>query len=90
MNKVDQSEFNQYFKNLVQEAEKINPITGKCRKAGFQSAAISLLTRDKEHMFTGEQVREIFNELLNYKNESDEKKNLLYGEPPKKKPLIGF
>lgn len=74
---MNHSEFDQYFKNLIQKAERINPITGECRKAGFQGTVMGLLSCDEEHTFTGEQVWQIFDMLLNYKNEP-------YGTPPKK------
>ena len=65
---MKQDEFDCYLKNLVQEAKRSNLLEGVFEKAGFQGAMMGLLACDKEHAFTGKQVAEITNTVLNYKN----------------------
>ena len=69
---MKQDEFDRYLKNLVQEAKRLNLIEGVFEKAGFQGAIMGLLACDKEHTFTGNQVAEIINAVLNYKNPGNE------------------
>lgn len=69
---MKQDEFDRYLKNLVQEANRLNPIEGVFEKAGFQGAVLGLLACDKEHTFTGKQVAEIINTALNYKSPGNE------------------
>lgn len=65
---MKQDEFDRYLKNLVQEAKRLNPIEGVFEKAGFQGAVLGLLACDKGHTFTGKQVAEIINAVLDYKD----------------------
>ena len=69
---MKQDEFDRYLKNLVQEAKRLNTIEGVFEKAGFQGAMMGLLACDKEHNFTGKQVAEIINTVLNYKSPGNE------------------
>ena len=69
---MKQDEFDGYLKNLVQEAKRLNTIEGVFEKAGFQGAIMGLLACDKEHTFTGNQVAEIINTVLNYKSPGNE------------------
>ena len=69
---MKQDEFDRYLKNLVQEAKRLNTIEGLFEKAGFQGAMMGILACDKEHTFTGKQVAEIINTVLNYKNPGNE------------------
>ena len=66
---MKQDEFDRYLKNLVQEAKRSNLLEGVLEKAGFQGAMMGLLACDKEHTFTGKQVAEIINTVLNYENQ---------------------
>lgn len=63
---MKQDEFTDYLENLAQEAKRLNPVKGKFEKALFQGAVLGLLACDKEHTFTGKQVAEIVNTVLNY------------------------
>ena len=65
---MEQDEFDHYLENLVQEAKRSNLLEGVLEKAGFQGAVLGLLACDKEHAFTGKQVAEITNTVLNYKS----------------------
>ena len=69
---MKQNEFDRYLKNLVQEAKRLNTIEGVFEKAGFQGVVIGLLSCDKENTFTGKQVAEIINTVLNYKDPGNE------------------
>lgn len=69
---MKQDEFDGYMRNLVQEAKKLNPVEGKFEKAGFQGAVMGLLACDKENTFTGKQVADIINTVLNYKSPGNE------------------
>lgn len=69
---MKQDEFDRYLKKLVQEAKRLNTIEGVFEKAGFQGAMLGLLACDKEHTFTGKQVAEIINTVLNYKDPGNE------------------
>ena len=69
---MKQNEFDRYSKNLVQEAKRLNTIEGVFEKAGFQGVVIGLLSCDKENTFTGKQVAEIINTVLNYKDPGNE------------------
>ena len=64
---MKQDEFDRYLKNLVQEAKRLNTIEGVFEKAGFQGAVMGILSCEKEYTFTGKQVAEIINTVLNYK-----------------------
>ena len=61
------NEFTGYLENLLQEARTLNPLEGELGKAWFQGAVMGLLACEKEHTFTGKQVAEIINTVLNYK-----------------------
>ena len=69
---MKQNDFDRYLKNLVQEAKRSNLLEGVLEKAGFQGAMMGLLACDKENTFTGKQVAEITNTVLNYKSPGDE------------------
>ena len=69
---MKQNEFDRYLKNLVQEAKRLNPLEGEPGKAWFQGAVLGLLACDKENTFTGKQVAEIINTVLNYKDPGNE------------------
>lgn len=69
---MKQDEFDGYLKNLVQEAKRLNTIEGVFEKAGFQGVVLGLLACDKKHTFTGKQVVEIINTVLNYKSPGNE------------------
>ena len=69
---MKQDEFDCYLKNLVQEAKRLNTVEGVFEKAGFQGVMMGLLACDKGHTFTGKQVAEIINAVLNYKNPGNE------------------
>ena len=62
---VKQDEFTDYLENLVQEAKRLNPLEGETGKAWFQGAMMGILACEKEHTFTGKQVAEIINTVLN-------------------------
>ena len=65
---MKQDEFVIYLEDLVREAKSLNPVEGKFEKVGFQGVVIGLLSCEKEHTFTGNQVTEIINAVLNYKD----------------------
>ena len=69
---MKQDEFDNYLEDLVQEAKRLNTIEGLFEKAGFQGAVMGILACDKEHTFTGKQVAEIINTILNYKSPGNE------------------
>ena len=69
---MKQDEFDRYLENLMQEAKRLNTIEGVFEKSGFQGAMMGLLACDKEHTFTGKQVAEIINTVLNYKAPGNE------------------
>lgn len=69
---MKQDEFDRYLKNLVQEAKRLNTIEGVFEKAGFQGAVLGILSCEEEHTFTGKQVAEIINTVLNYKSTGNE------------------
>lgn len=69
---MKQDEFDGYMRNLVQEARTLNPLEGETGKAWFQGAMMGILACDKEHTFTGKQVAEIINTVLNYKAPGNE------------------
>ena len=69
---MKQDEFDCYLKNLAQEAKRLNTIEGVFEKAGFQGAMMGILACDKENIFTGKQVAEIINAVLNYKSPGNE------------------
>lgn len=69
---MKQDEFDGYMRNLVQEARTLNPLEGEPGKAWFQGAVMGILVCDKGHTFTGKQVAEIVNTVLNYKDPGNE------------------
>ena len=70
---MKQDEFVIYLEDLVQEARTLNPFKKeKYEKAGFQGVVMGLLSCDKENTFTGKQVAEIINTVLNYKSPGNE------------------
>ena len=69
---MKQNEFDRYLKNLVQESKKSVCFGSPYDKALFQGAMMGILACDKEHAFTGKQVAEITNTVLNYKSPGDE------------------
>ena len=69
---MKQDEFDCYLKNLAQEAKRLNPLEGEPGKAWLQGAVMGILACEKEHTFTGKQVAEIINTVLNYKSPGNE------------------
>ena len=69
---MKQDEFDRYLKNLVQESKKSVCFGSPYDKALFQGAIMGFLACDKEHTFTGKQVAEIINTVLNYKSPGNE------------------
>lgn len=69
---MKQDEFTDYLENLVQEAKRLNPLEGEPGKAWFQGAVLGILSCEEEHTFTGKQVAEIINTVLNYKDPGNE------------------
>ena len=69
---MKQDEFDHYLENLEQEAKKYVCFGSIYEKAGFQGAVMGILACDKEHTFTGKQVAEIINTILNYKSPGNE------------------
>ena len=69
---MKQDEFDRYLKNLVQESKKSVCFGSIYDKALFQGAVMGLLSCDKENTFTGKQVAEIINTILNYKDPGNE------------------
>ena len=69
---MKQDEFDRYLEDLVQEARTLNPFKKeKYEKAGFQGAVMGLLSCE-ENTFTGRQVADIINTVLNYKSPGNE------------------
>lgn len=66
------NEFTGYLENLLQEAKRLNPLEGEPGKAWFQGAAMGILSCEEEYTFTGKQVAEIINTVLNYKDPGNE------------------
>ena len=69
---MKQDEFDRYLENLVQESKKSVCFGSIYDKALFQGAVLGLLACDKEHAFTGKQVVEIIDTVLNYKSPGNE------------------
>lgn len=69
---MKQDEFDHYLENLEQEAKKSVCFGSPYDKALFQGAVLGLLACDKEHTFTGKQVADIINTILNYKDPGNE------------------
>lgn len=69
---MKQDEFTDYLENLVQEDKRLNPLEGEPGKAWFQGAMMGILACEKEYTFTGKQVAEIINTVLNYKAPGNE------------------
>lgn len=69
---MKQDEFDRYLENLVQESKKSVCFGSIYDKALFQGAMMGILACDKENTFTGKQVEEIINTVLNYKNPGNE------------------
>lgn len=69
---MKQDEFTDYLENLVQEArDAILPGT-PYEKPLIQGAVMGILACEKEYTFTGKQVAEIINTVLNYKAPGNE------------------
>lgn len=69
---MKQDEFTDYLENLVQEArDAILPGT-PYEKLLIQGAMMGILSCEEEHTFTGKQVAEIINTVLNYKDPGNE------------------
>lgn len=62
---MKQDEFDGYLGNLVQESKKSVFLRAPYDKAMFQGAMMGILACEKEHTFTGKQVAEIINTVLN-------------------------
>ena len=69
---MKQDEFDRYLENLVQESKKSVCFGSIYDKSLFQGAVLGLLACDKEHAFTGKQVAEIIDTVLNYKSPGNE------------------
>lgn len=69
---MKQDEFVIYLEDLVQESKKSVCFGSIYDKALFQGAMMGILACDKEHTFTGKQVAEIINTVLNYKDHGNE------------------
>ena len=69
---MKQDEFDRYLENLVQESKKSVCFGSIYDKALFQGAVMGILACEKEHTFTGNQVAEIINAVLNYKDPGNE------------------
>ena len=69
---MKQDEFDCYLENLAQESKKSVCFGSIYDKALFQGAMIGILSCDKRHTFTGKQVAEIINTVLNYKSPGNE------------------
>lgn len=69
---MKQNEFDRYLENLAQESKKSACFGSPYDKALFQGAVMGILSCDKEHTFTGKQVAEIINTVLNYKSPGNE------------------
>lgn len=65
---MKQDEFDRYLENLVQESKKSVCFGSPYDKALFQGAMMGILACDKENTFTGKQVVDIINTVLNYKS----------------------
>ena len=62
---MKQDEFDGYMRNLVQEA-RIAILPGSLHeKPLFQGAVMGILACEKEYTFTGKQVAEIINTIMN-------------------------
>lgn len=66
------NKFTGYLENLVQESKKSVFLRAPYDKAMFQGAMMGILACEKEYTFTGKQVAEIINTILNYKNPGNE------------------
>ena len=69
---MKQDEFDRYLENLAQESKKFVFPGAPYDKALFQGAVLGLLACDKENTFTGKQVAEIINTVMNYKSPGNE------------------
>ena len=69
---MKQDEFDRYLENLAQKSKKSVCFGSPYDKALFQGAVLGLLACEKEHAFTGKQVAEIINTVLNYKSPGNE------------------
>lgn len=65
-------EFDRYLENLVQESKKSVCFGSPYDKALFQGAMMGILVCEEEYTFTGKQVSEIINTILNYKSPGNE------------------
>lgn len=61
------NEFTGYLENLLQEARNAILPGSPYGKLLFQSTVIGILACEKEYTFTGKQVAEIINTVLDYK-----------------------
>ena len=69
---MKQDEFDRYLENLEQESKKTVCFGSPYDKVLFQGAMMGILACDKENTFTGKQVEEIINTVLNYKSPGNE------------------
>lgn len=69
---MKQDEFDRYLENLAQKSKKSVCFRSIYDKALFQGAMMGLLACDKEHAFTGKQVAEIIDTVLNYESPGNE------------------
>ena len=64
---MKQDEFEKYLENVIKKARENIMHGSEYEKPSFQGAVMGILACEKEHTFTGKQVAEIINTVLNYK-----------------------
>lgn len=69
---MKQDEFEKYLENVIKKARENIMHGSEYEKPSFQGAVLGLLACDKENTFTGKQVAEIINTVLNYKDPGNE------------------
>ena len=69
---MKQDEFEKYLENVIKKARENIMHGSEYEKPSFQGAIMGFLACDKGHTFTGKQVVEIINTVLNYKSPGNE------------------
>lgn len=69
---MKQDEFEKYLENVIKKARENIMHGSEYEKPSFQGAMMGILACDKGHTFTGKQVAEIINTVLNYKSPGNE------------------
>lgn len=69
---MKQDEFEKYLENVIKKARENIMHGSEYEKPSFQGAVMGILACDKGHTFTGKQVAEIINTVLNYKSPGNE------------------